>query len=243
MMPFAKDKDIQHQLTSLRKALQEHADPERAVNEKRYLKSQFTFFGVSLPATDKIAKDFRKAHKEATREHLIALVALLWDSTYHDEKRLGIRILQHSPEFLHYAIMPTLEKMLLQSTSWDLVDNISIHLVGTVIERDRRAYAYVKKWSSSDSFWMRRASLISPLLLFRKGGGDKKLFFRLAEAMLPEKEFFIRKAIGWGVREISKANPDEAFDFLMRVRERASGLILREGAKRLPLDRQRGIIR
>lgn len=52
--------------------------------------------------------------------------------------------------------------------------------------------------------------------------------------MLHEKEFFIRKAIGWCLREISKANPEEAFDFLMKIKDRASGLTLREGSRRLP---------
>ncbi|MBI5409163.1 MAG: DNA alkylation repair protein [Nitrospirae bacterium] len=56
--------------------------------------------------------------------------------------------------------------------------------------------------------------------------------------MLHEKEFFIRKAIGWCVREISKASPDEAFEFLMKIKDRASGLTLREGAKRLPLQQR-----
>ena len=64
--------------------------------------------------------------------------------------------------------------------------------------------------------------------------GNKKLFFEFAEKMLSEKEFFIRKAIGWGLREMAKANPGEAFDFLMKVKHKASGLTLREGSKRLP---------
>ncbi len=130
--------------------------------------------------------------------------------------------------------MPMLEQMLMQSTGWDMVDDISIHLVGTVLEKDKKAYKYLKKWSRSDNFWMRRASLISQILLFRKDAGDKKLFFKFAEDMIGEKEFFIRKAIGWALREIAKASPEEAFDFLMKVKDRASGLTLREGAKRLP---------
>ena len=142
--------------------------------------------------------------------------------------------MQFYPHYLDLSAMPLLEEMLLQSPTWDLVDDISIHLVGTVLEKDRKAYRYLKKWSRSENFWMRRASLISPILLFRKGRGDTGLFYTFAERMLEEKEFFIRKAMGWGLREIAKADPDEAFRFLMKIKGRASGLTLREGAKRLP---------
>lgn len=138
------------------------------------------------------------------------------------------------PEYVDFRTMPLLEKMLNSSTGWDLVDDISIHLVGAVLEKDKKAFGYLKRWSRSDNFWMRRASLISQILLFRHGNGDKKLFFQFAEKMVFEKEFFIRKAIGWCLREISKSNPDEAFDFLMKIKGSASGLTLREGAKRLP---------
>ncbi len=89
--------------------------------------------------------------------------------------------------------MAVLEKMLMQSTGWDMVDDISIHLVGTVLEKDKRAYQYLKKLSRSENFWMRRASLISQILLFRNGKGERKLFFDFAEKMIGEKEFFIRK--------------------------------------------------
>ena len=132
--------------------------------------------------------------------------------------------------------MPILEEMLMQSPTWDLVDDISIHLVGTVLAKDRKASRFLKKWSGSENFWMRRASLISPILLFRRGLGDTALFYSFAQRLLPEKEFFIRKAIGWGIREISKARPDEVFEFLMKIKTKASGLTLREGAKRLPAE-------
>ncbi len=236
-----RDSAIRKQMASFRKTLKDNYNQDRAVNEKRYLKSPYKFFGVSLPFTDKMAKEFKRANKDARREYVLELTKKLWDSEYHDEKRLGLRILQFHPEYLDFSVMPLLEEMLMQSTGWDFVDDISIHLVGTVLEKDKKVYDYLKRWSNSDNFWMRRASLISQILLFRYNKGDKKLIFGFAEKMLHEKEFFIRKAIGWCVREISKTSPDEAFDFLMKIKDRASGLTLREGAKRLPLQ-QRGMI-
>ncbi|MBI5025291.1 MAG: DNA alkylation repair protein [Nitrospirae bacterium] len=226
--------DIKKHLDAFRKRMEANFNSERAIQEKRYLKSPFKFFGTSLPFADKLAKEFRRTNKDAGRELVFELAERLWSSEYHDEKRLGLRILQYHPEYLDLTVMPLLERMLEQSRGWDLVDDISIHIVSVVLEKDKKAFEYLKRWSKSEIFWMRRASLISQILLFRKNEGDKKLFFDFAERMVSEKEFFIRKAIGWGIREMSKADPDEAFNFLMKIKDRASGLTLREGAKRLP---------
>jgi 3-methyladenine DNA glycosylase AlkD len=234
---------IQAQLARFRKIMKAGGDKERAVFEKAYLKTPYKCFGTSLPFTDRVAKEFRKQNEEASREYIVTLARKLFASEYHDEKRLGLRLLQFYPRYLDLSVMPLLEEMLLQSPTWDLVDDISIHLVGTVLEEDRKAYRYLKKWSRSGNFWMRRASLISPILLFRKGRGDPQLFYTFAERMLEEKEFFIRKAMGWGLREIAKADPDEAFGFLMRIKGRVSGLTLREGAKRLPEELKKQVLR
>ena len=149
------------EIQNLRNEFKGYSNSERAVQEKRYLKSPFKFFGVSLPLTDKIAKEFKKSNSNANSKHILELAQRLWDSEYHDEKRLGLRILQFYPEHLNISVMPVLEKMLMQSPTWDLVDDISIHLVGTVLEKDKKAFEYLKKWSGSENFWMKRSSLIS----------------------------------------------------------------------------------
>ncbi len=234
-------KDIQKQLDSFRTTLKNNSNKNRSEKEKVYLKSPYKFFGVSVPFIGKIAGEFRKSDKERDPAYILELTGRLWCSEYHEEKTLAIKILEYYSEHLNINTMPMLEEMLEQSTGWDHVDGISIHLVGSILEKNKKAYKYLKKWSRSDNFWMRRASLISPILLFRYGRGDQKLFFGFAGKMISEKEFFIRKAIGWTLREISKANPDKVFDFLMKTKDMASGLTLKEGSKRLP-EKQRLLV-
>ena len=234
-------KSVNEYLSIFREKMKSGGGSERALQEKRYLKSPFKFFGTSLPYADKVAKDFRKENPGASNEFVIELAGRLWASPYHDEKRLALRLLQIFPECLDIQVVAMLEKMLMESPTWDLVDDISIHLVGTVLEKNKKAYAFLKKWSTSQNFWMKRASLVSQILMFRKGRGDRKAFYAFAERMASEREFFIRKAIGWCIREISKADPEAAFYFLMRIKDKASRLTLREGSKRLP-ERQRKLL-
>lgn len=226
--------DTNGHLAAFRKTLRENSDPARAENEKRYLKSPNKFFGVTVPFISRTAKEFRRANGDAPRPYVYRLSEALWRSEYHEEKTLAIKLFEQYPEHLDLESMPILERMLSECTGWDHTDGIANHLVCEVLRKDRKAYSYLMKWSGSDNFWMRRTSLISQILLFREGRGDKNLFFRFAENMVEEKEFFIRKAIGWTLREMSKSDPEAAYGFLMRVKDRASGLTLREGAKRLP---------
>ncbi len=226
--------EINKHTVMFRKKLDHNSNPERAAKEKSYLKSPHKFFGVTVPFIAKMAKDFKKTNGNIDKGFVFELAERLWNSAYHQEKTLAIKLLGEYSEQLDYESMPMLEHMLSTSAGWDHIDGIANHLVDAVLRKDLRTYEYLKEWSKSENFWMRRAALISQVLLFREGKGDRKLFFSLAERMIEEKEFFIRKAIGWTLREMSKAEPDEVFDFLMKVKDRASGLTLREGAKRLP---------
>ena len=91
----------------------------------------------------------------------------------------------------------------------------------------------VRRWAKDRDFWVRRTALLSLLLPLRRGEGDFELFTELAVPMLGEKEFFIRKAIGWVLRDVSKKRPELAFGFLHEHINEVSGLTIREGSKYL----------
>ncbi len=229
-------------LRQFRSRLQSEGRPERAEKEKQYLKSPYKFFGASVPVIERVAKDFRRENRDISHVDLFALAETLWKSEYHEEKSLAVKLLAHYPEKLDMGSMPLFEGMLSECVGWDHTDWISIHLVGDVLAKDKAAYEYLRKWSGSENRWMRRASLISQILLFRRGRGNRRLFFSFARRMITEKEFFIRKAIGWSLREISKADPEMAYNFIMEVKEVASGLTLREGSRLLPDEMRKQVL-
>jgi 3-methyladenine DNA glycosylase AlkD len=220
-------------IEQFRHRLKEAGAPERAKQEKRYLKSPFQFYGVTVPRLRALSKEFRRQNPEAPKERLWALAWELWRGGFHEERALAMFLLDEYSALLDYSDMPALETMLRESMNWDQVDEISVHLAGAVLEKDPRAFDFVRRWSGDESFWMRRAALLAQLLLFRNGKGDKTLFYSLAEAMLEEKEFFIRKAIGWVLRELTKLYPDEVLAFVESNRGRMSGVTFREATRRL----------
>ncbi|MBF0473544.1 MAG: DNA alkylation repair protein [Nitrospirae bacterium] len=221
---------INNSIKNLQAIFNDNADETKAGFVKSYLKSPYKFYGVNIPLIDKTAREFTKANIGLQGHQVIELSKQLWDSQYHEEKTLALRLLR----YFNIKDIELYERLLIESKGWDHVDDISIYLVGALIIESNEYLDYLRKWSISENFWIRRASLISQILPFRKGLGDRALFYSFADKMIEEKEFFIRKAIGWTLRELSKIYPEEVYNYLIKVKDKASGLTLREGSKRLP---------
>ena len=135
-----------------------------------------------------------------------------------------------------------MEDLLRRSHTWDHVDWLSTKVAGAIVERHPETKAALRRWAADDYFWVRRASLLALLDPLRAGRGDFELFAELASPMVGEREFFIRKAIGWVLREVSKKRPTLAYGFLRQHIDRVSGLTLREGAKYLPAEQRQELM-
>ena len=109
------------------------------------------------------------------------------------------------------------------------------HRRGSSRRCTRHLLPHLRRWARDRDFWVRRTALLAQLDALRRGGGDFDLFAEIAAPMLGEKEFFIRKALGWVLREVSKKRPALSHAFLRRHLGALSGLTLREGAKGVQL--------
>jgi 3-methyladenine DNA glycosylase AlkD len=129
--------------------------------------------------------------------------------------------------------LPLLERLLRESGTWALVDWIAGDVVARMRIATPRVEATLARWSRDDDFWIRRASLLAHLRRLR-AGDELGAFADYADALLDEKEFFIRKAIGWVLRESGKRRPADVAAWLAPRTHRASGVTMREAVKYLP---------
>ena len=182
--------------------------PERADKERAYLKSDLVHLGVDVPAIRKIAKAFARAHP-MDRAALIALADALWSEGIFELRSVAVELLTFRAGELEPVDLPRIEALLRESRTWALVDPLSIAAVGTMVVRHPELGGELDRWAEDDDFWIRRSAMLALLRPLRKGGGDWERFLRYADAMLDEKEFFIRKAIGWILREAGKHRADE----------------------------------
>jgi 3-methyladenine DNA glycosylase AlkD len=208
---------------------------ERAAQQKAYLKSDLEFAGVPVPAMRAIVLCWHRAHPDLSRGELTAEVRSLWASPLYECKQCAALLLERCTRLLHPADAGLVEDLLRTSGTWALVDGLAANVMGDLVERYPELTATLDRWAADDDFWIRRSALLALLVPLRRGGGDFERFARYADAMLDDTEFFIRKAIGWVLRDTAKKRPDLVAAWLGPRVHRASGITVREAVKPLSL--------
>ena len=215
---------------------------DRAVNEKRYLKSELRHYGVRVPAIRKLARKFARENRSVTKFELIGLATELWDRDVYELRKMAVNILAARIEVLDVSDVDFVERLLRRSHTWALIDDLSINVVSPMLLSAPAAQRVRLKWSVDDDFWVRRTAMLALLPSLRRDLDGWDEFAEYADAMLCEEEFFIRKAIGWVLREVSKHSPDLVYEWLVPRVDIASSVTFREAAKYLPED-QREILK
>ena len=212
------------------------ARPERAEQEKRYLKSGLAFLGASVWVIRRVVQAFAKGAAPLTHDRLLALVEALWAQPIHERRMAAVVLLELHPKLLSPADLPLVERLLRESRTWALVDGLAANVVGGILATwPADVTPVLDRWATDRDFWIRRSSLLAELRPLR-ADGDLAPFLRRADAMLDEREFFIRKAIGWVLREVGKRRPAEVAAWLAPRTHRASGVTMREAVRYLEAE-------
>ena len=212
---------------------------KRAAGTKAYLKSELSFYGTTMPEIRRAANEFAREHPDLTRAQLRKIVDELWTTNKFELRSAGVALLSKYAELLTERDLTWLVGFVRRSKTWAHVDWLAADVIGGVVGESRTALRRLPAWARDENFWVRRTALLAQLRTLSHEAGDFPLFARLAAPMLGEREFFIRKAIGWILREVSKKRPDLTFVFLRENLGKVSGLTLREGAKYLTAAQRR----
>jgi 3-methyladenine DNA glycosylase AlkD len=232
-------------MTSLAKQIEEQLAPlgthDRAVGAKAYLKSDLGFFGVTAPQVRATVKAITR-DLDIDHDQLVATVGALWARPVFELRSSAVELLAYHVELLGPKDIALLERLVAESKTWALVDFLSTAVIGVVVEQHPALTKTLDRWSIDEDFWIRRAAMLSLLVPMRRGGGDFERFARYADTMLEEKEFFIRKAIGWILREVSRKRPQLVVDWLAPRVNRAAGLTIREATRHLTVKQQMAVM-
>jgi 3-methyladenine DNA glycosylase AlkD len=209
--------------------------PERAAQEKRYLKSDLEFFGVVVPDLRRVVEAAVRAHPGLDAQAMVAWAVALWREPVHERRAAAVEILMLAAPRLAASDLATLEGLLRESLTWAYVDALAGNVAGEIALRDPvGAWPRIDAWATDEDFWVRRSALLALLRGIRAGTPDLARFTRYAEPMLAEKEFFIRKAIGWVLRETARRDPAWVAKWTEAHLAEMSGVTFREAVRRLP---------
>lgn len=211
--------------------LQAHEDLERAAKMQAYMKTQHAFFGVPAPLRKQLFKQAIKQFPVADAEQYQRVILSLWRGSHREMQYQALQVAENAKPFRTKEQMPLYEELLASAENWDTVDWIAITLVGLLIKSEPALQHYLLRWREADNFWLRRAALIAHIK--HKRHTDTKLLSETILMLASEREFFIRKAIGWVLREYSKTDPVWVYDFVTCYEGKLSGLSIREALKHI----------
>ena len=230
------DFDPHAEAAAITEAMRPLGTPRRAVQEKRYLKSDLEFLGVSVPDIRRtVTAALRSRHLD--REAALVLALALWREPVHERRMAAVEMLRQSVRNLGPSDLGTVETLIREARGWALADGLAADVAGAIVLRHPEGWPRIDEWAGDGDFWIRRSALLALLPGVRGGQPDLGRFHQYADRMLAEKEFFIRKAIGWVLREISKRDPAWAVSWTGQHVQIMSGVTFREAVRRLPADR------
>jgi 3-methyladenine DNA glycosylase AlkD len=220
-------------LEPLRRQFIIHANPGRAAGAKAYMRNISDFYGLDSPLRRQLLKEFLKENGYPGRSKLDELVHYAWDQPQREWQYVAMEITKRIAWKGDPALLELSAFMITHKSWWDTVDYISPNIVGSILKQHPGIIpSLVEDWMNTGNLWLQRACLLFQLKY--RNDTDSALLFRLCEELSGHKDFFIRKAIGWSLREYSKRYPKDVFDFVKT--HVLSPLSQREAIRRIKPD-------
>lgn len=219
-------------LDKLTDKFREHADPEKAFHMKKYMKNRYEFFGIQANPRRKISKIFLQEYGLPPKNKLFKIIQLLWNQDQREYQHFGAELADMYKNDIQTDDLEIFKWMIVHKSWWDTVDFVAIQLVGNYfLKYKEQTRPVMKEWLDSGNIWLQRTTLIFQLKY--KKSTDLDLLSRHIHALKESKEFFIRKAIGWVLREYSKTDQYWVKDFVSDTP--LSPLSTREALKRVEI--------
>ncbi|MFM0044508.1 DNA alkylation repair protein [Paraburkholderia sediminicola] len=219
----------------IKAALAPHAEAQRAVAMRAYMRDNFDFIGVPTPLRRQAVLPVFKRLSVENAEHLLACANVLWSMPQREYHYVATDLLARKWKALAVADIAHLLALAQRNTWWDSIDPLA-GVVGDVLKAARaqtpQAQASMDAALLHESLWVRRIAMIHQLGW--RDQTDEVRLFGYARSLAAESDFFIRKAIGWALRDYAWHAPQAVSRFLFESRDILSPLSLREAAKHLP---------
>ena len=224
------DRDL---IAAVRGGLAELADPTKAPQMQRYMKSAMPYLGVQTPAWRPLAKRLARAYPQVDARALAETVRELWyGATYREERYVALE-LTGGRRWQRLELLPLYDELIVDGAWWDFVDALAIHRAGPLLrEHPAEVTPMIRRWAADDDRWRRRSAVICQV--GSKAATDTGLLAYCIERNLADRDFFLRKGIGWALREFSRVDPGWVIAFLA-AHPGLSPLSRREANRRLPM--------
>jgi 3-methyladenine DNA glycosylase AlkD len=221
----------------IRTTLAAAGDPERAAAQQAYMKSPMPYRGITAPELKALLRPIlaEAATQFGDRREWEGAVRELWDGATHREERYAATALTGHRAFRGWQdpeTVPLYRHQVVTGAWWDLVDEVASNRIGPILlSHNEEVTPTIFAWATDDDLWLRRTAIISQLTF--KERTDLGLLRAAIEPNLEDTSFWIRKAIGWALRQYARTDPDWVRATVAEYDGRLSGLSRREALKHL----------
>lgn len=200
---------------AVRTALAQAADPERAAGQQAYMKSAMPYRGLTAPVLSATLRPLfaDPAHRVASRVGWDATVRALWDEASYREERYAAIALTGHPWYAAWQdpdTMPLFRHLITTGAWWDYVDQLASRRVGPILRAHPGTMAsLLRDWARAEDHWLRRTAIIAQL--GSRTQTDRELLLDCIEPSVDEPDFFLRKAIGWALRQHARVPGEDGW--------------------------------
>ena len=218
-------------VNELRAALTGVADEAKAAQMEAYMKGHFPFFGVQAGARRAAHRPVVASLAGASGDELVAFADACWAEPERELQHTAADALRKHGKALEARHLVDLRRLIVTKSWWDTVDALAAHCVGSLVTANPELADDMDAWIDDDDFWVARTAILHQLNYKERTDADR--LFTYADRRAADTEFFIRKAIGWALRQYARTDPDAVRAFVTSRQDTLSGLTRREAMKHL----------
>ncbi|KOV57066.1 DNA alkylation repair protein [Streptomyces sp. MMG1121] len=206
-------------------------DPGRAVSMRAYMKDAAPFLGIPTPARRALSRTVLAGTPRPAEADCTAIALRCWALPEREYHYFAVDYLRRYAARCSSGFLPVTRYLVTTAPWWDTVDLLAAHVVGTLVAADPKLTADMDTWITDGDLWVARTALLHQLTWKERTDAERLFGYCLLQSGHPD--FFIRKAIGWALREYAKTDPEAVRTFLARERGRFAPLSVREALKNI----------
>jgi len=204
---------IENYFAELKDSFEKNADPANAASAKAYMRNKSEFYGLPSPLRRQLLKDFIAKSGYPPYEQLEKMIHYAWAQPQREWQYAAMEIVEKFAKKADPGLLDLCEWMITNKSWWDSVDFLAPNIAGVIFKKyPEIKMQYIENWMQSGNLWLQRSCLLHQLRDNKTA--DRALLFNLCERLASHPDFFIRKAIGWSLRQYSKTFPEAVIEFV-----------------------------
>ncbi len=221
-------------IEKIQKELEAIADPEAKESGEKFFKEKVNLRGVTVPQINDISKEYFPGDK--SKKEIFELCDELFRTGFWDESIIACNwSYKMNKQFMpgDFAIFEIWVENYIDN--WATCDTFCNHTIGSFVEKYPHYLSELRKWTKSKNRWMKRAAAVSLVLPARKGLFSKYVF-EIADVLLLDEDDIVQKGYGWMLKEASKANQEEVFEYVLKNKAVMPRTALRYAIEKMPIE-------